>query len=385
MENFETVIKKYQIRIPIIQRDYAQGRTNPKTTEIRTNFLNSIYESLSEHKGLHLDFIYGSIQNGKFIPLDGQQRLTTLFLLYWYFGKKENKEIGYLANFSYETRASSREFCSKLTKAEIDFSSGYISHSIIDSSWFLAFWENDPTVRAMLTMIDAIHQKFEEFHFYDNLNQITFNFFELKDFGLDDDLYIKMNARGKSLTEFENFKAKFEQFLEEVDEDLKNEFSLKIDNDWTDIFWEYCVEDGSYLVDEFIMNYIVYIAEMLHYKQAVEPLDFKLDFRQMTNIFSAQDNLQFLFRSLDNLGVILESFDDIFSKNQYEESRVCLFDESINLAERVIKGKSINIQHRILLFIIISHLAVSKRNMELNELIRVVQSLKSRGNNFPYH
>ncbi|MCF8302357.1 MAG: DUF262 domain-containing protein [Bacteroidales bacterium] len=378
MTNFETVIRKHQVRIPIIQRDYAQGRDDTKSTEVRTLFLDAISETLSTKKALHLDFVYGSIKNGKFIPLDGQQRLTTLFLLYWYFGKKENRDIDFLENFTYETRASSREFCSNLLCAEIDFTNDKISSSIRDSNWFLAFWENDPTIRAMLTMIDAIHNKFQEDNYYENLELITFHFFELEEFGLDDDLYIKMNARGKSLTDFENFKAKFEQHLEETNDELKQEFARKIDNEWTDFFWKYCVKDGSYLVDDFLLRYIHYIAEMLHNRESSEPLESELDFKQIKQIFRSEENIEFLFKSFDKLELVSKSFDEIFSKNEYEDGKVCLFDEATNLLEKIVEGRTINIQQRILLFLIIEHLTQYDINSELKDLIRVARNLTYR-------
>jgi len=314
----------------------------------------------------------------KFIPLDGQQRLTTLFLLYWYFGKKENKDISFLRNFTYETRASSREFCSNLVNATLDFTQNNIVRSIKDSSWFLAFWENDPTINAMLTMIEAIHQKFQGEECYESLELITFNFFKLEKFGLDDDLYIKMNARGKSLTDFENFKAKFEQHLEEINSELKQEFARKIDNNWTDFFWAYCVEDETYLVDKFILRYITYIAEMFYYKTNFGLLRGNLDFKQIKNIFSSEESIKFLFQSLDKLELISKSLDNIFSKNEYEADRVCLFDEDTNLLDKIIKGKTINIQQRVLLFLVIEHLTRYDLNNELKDLIRVTRNLTYR-------
>ena len=118
--NFQELLNNYNIKIPIIQRDYAQGRNDDKAENIRNKFLEHIFEALKNNKELHLDFIYGSVTQTKkdekdikiFTPLDGQQRLTTLFLLHWYFGESEK----ILKNFSYETRASSREFCEKLAK-----------------------------------------------------------------------------------------------------------------------------------------------------------------------------------------------------------------------------------------------------------------------------
>ena len=105
-----TGIKK--IEIPPIQRDYAQGRRSAETNRVRERFLDALYKAVTE-KAVTLDFIYGDIKDGVLIPLDGQQRLTTLFLLYWYAAKKENapqREQDFLAGFSYDTRYSARNF-----------------------------------------------------------------------------------------------------------------------------------------------------------------------------------------------------------------------------------------------------------------------------------
>src|SRR5690606_2441654 len=118
----------------------------------------------------------------------------------------------------------------------------------------------DPTIQSMLTMLDSINGKFRaNSDFYSRLidNEqpvITFLFLNLHDFKLTDDLYIKMNSRGKPLTAFENFKAKFEQYLGTISIDkvlflthnntvrtttLREYFSHKIDTDWANLFWNY--------------------------------------------------------------------------------------------------------------------------------------------------
>ena len=106
------------IEIPIIQRDYAQGRKTKSVQRIRERFLNVLYDALTEKTDpVQLDFIYGSVVDKKFIPLDGQQRLTTLFLLHWYIAKHEDidqSEYPLLNNFTYKTRFSSEHFCEKL-------------------------------------------------------------------------------------------------------------------------------------------------------------------------------------------------------------------------------------------------------------------------------
>lgn len=95
------------IIIPRIQRAYAQGRSDTHAVKTRERFLSAIQAGLMNN-GLTLDFIYGNIQNGQLIPLDGQQRLTTLWLLHWYADKKRTSMINGLRG-SHTTHGIVRE------------------------------------------------------------------------------------------------------------------------------------------------------------------------------------------------------------------------------------------------------------------------------------
>jgi len=56
---------------------------------------------------------------------------------------------------------------------------------------------------------------------------------------LNHTLYVKMNSRGRPLTEFENFKADLEALLQQnfgKDDAAVKDFSHKIDTDWADLF-----------------------------------------------------------------------------------------------------------------------------------------------------
>ncbi len=276
--------KGYKVQIPIIQRDYAQGRKDQN--EVRNNFLDAIYGYLEENiPNRDLDFIYGSLEHigddVVFIPLDGQQRLTTLFLLHWYLYQISDNELlktkfrnTFVKNgksvFTYETRSSSSEFCDGLINCNNlldnllpadENENNTLSKNITDCNWFFLSWKLDPTIQSMLTMLDAIHKRFcGKKEFFERLLDeqkpiITFLFLNLKEFSLTDDLYIKMNSRGKPLSDFENFKAKFEQSLEnveigdrvfEIDYDgikkkvpLHEYFAFNIDTKWADLFWNY--------------------------------------------------------------------------------------------------------------------------------------------------
>ena len=115
------MLDKYNIEIPKIQRDYAQGRKGKN--ELRRAFLGDLYDALVRRKNdLKLDFVYGTESNKTLQPLDGQQRLTTLWLLHWFVAfkagiladEKHFEERKKLRKFTYQTRTSSADFCASL-------------------------------------------------------------------------------------------------------------------------------------------------------------------------------------------------------------------------------------------------------------------------------
>lgn len=296
---------KYNIEIPIIQRDYAQGRIENET--IRLTFLDAIYKCVVNETPINLDFIYGSITNENiFQPLDGQQRLTTLYLLYLYAYKKDiqnNETVSKIfQKFSYQTRISAKEFCVEISNQPIiiDKNKYKISSIIEDSEWYYLSWKNDPTIRAMLVMLDAIHAKFKNidnlFNILKEKDLITFYFLILEDFGLSDDLYIKMNARGKLLSPFENLKAEIQKkskdynWENEVEEIQK--FAYKIDGSWTDLMWDNYRNDNDD-VDNSHMRLISTII-MIHLA-----LDTQQDSNEKQNIIQKLNN-KFDDRSLIN-------------------------------------------------------------------------------------
>jgi hypothetical protein len=315
--SFLNLLEEYQIEIPIIQRDYAQGRLDKK--ELRINFLEAIRNALVKENQIRLDFIYGSLVNSFFQPLDGQQRLTTLFLLHWYASIKsseiDERRIAKLLKFSYETRISSREFCQSLIKNVKNLSAvDSLSDIIVDSNWFFLSWKKDPTIDAMLRTIDDIHQMFSDI---DNLwevletkNLITFYFVELENIGLTDDLYIKMNARGKLLTPFENFKASFQKYINENAFEMGmsqiDVFSTKIDTIWTDYFWTHFRRDNS--IDNALLRFISSVSMIII---AIEREKYKTDERSslIQKIQDRPDSVKPVFFSKNGFNYLYNSFE----------------------------------------------------------------------------
>lgn len=288
---FWNFLKNNVVEIPIIQRDYAQGRLGKE--HLRKVFLGNIKKALDTQTSLKLDFVYGATENGNLNPLDGQQRLTTLWLLHWYIalrskklneltnenGIDKEKVCDRLRKFTYETRISSREFCKKLCDYTCfqNYESNNIVQFITNQTWFYSAWKQDPTIQSMLRMlggtkiqdktgediIDGIEELFNDSNendfkrYWETLTSddtIIFYNLPLENFGLSDDLYIKMNARGKPLTSFENFKADLIGYITKQSEDetfdsvtreewkqLLNPYSgipIKLDTDWTELFWK---------------------------------------------------------------------------------------------------------------------------------------------------
>lgn len=281
---FSKLIERHdRVEIPVIQRDYAQGR--PDQRIVRDDFLKSLYDALCLPKEdpklpLDLDFVYGSVVNNSFQPLDGQQRLTTLFLLHWYLawvdGCSDNFRSRIVTSgrsrFSYEVRPSSRDFINAFANYAPDISAGEcqdIAGMITDQPWYFRSWQFDPTIRAALSMLDRMHEVFQKTSglyarlFDETTPVITFQLLDLEQFDLSDDLYIKMNARGKPLTSFETFKARFERHLENQFKDalpdictgmpIADFFSRRIDTRWSDFFWPFRDKKTS-TFDDAMMN-----------------------------------------------------------------------------------------------------------------------------------
>ena len=253
---FWNLINDYKIIVPKIQRDYVQGRENKTVEKNREEFVKELIGSLAENKPMSLNFVYGTIHGDEFIPIDGQQRLTTLFLLHLYvFAKKGNAEAikKLLDQFSYQTRYTTNRFLKKLAKelpqmlemARYDES---LAKLIRNSGWYVTPWDNDPNISSCIVMLDLIHEKCKGKTISTEILKddcpITFMWLQLdKSFGSDNQLYIRMNSRGKQLTDFENFKAElYEKVLAGKDTE---EFKKKIDGEWYSMLWDANVAESN--------------------------------------------------------------------------------------------------------------------------------------------
>lgn len=437
LHTFGELIRDNKIVIPKIQRDYVQGSNAQQ--EKRDEFLAVLLDHLVSDTEYHLDFIYGTggSDRGEFLPLDGQQRLTTIFLIHWVLAQRSGiRDIEVKDYFSYQTRRSSELFCQKLIEERIDFRSFTEGQTISEyirkeAAWYLNQWDTDPTIQAMLDMIDAtdlfISKPQYRGHWVNmcknSVSLLKFDCLNMKDYHLSDSLYVKMNERGKQLTSFENWKARFIKFLTDQHADAQYEFIEKdrenypgikdyfvqsIEHQWSDIFWTYAFEEWKKLnpkekedkpypvIDGYFERYIEYIHELHFYTknpkingEDVKTSDFTNKFGQQCSTYSDINFLSLLFRSLDvfvNIkrenGSIPDFFNAIFYHgSEYVPGKVRLFSKEIpeDLFKYCISNKRENclVTIQIFLYSIILYCQENHCYRPTPELIRYVRVMRN--------
>lgn len=388
-----------RIEIPIIQRDYAQGRRDAVASRIRESFLDVLTRALTGGEPVSLDFVYGDIAGGVLTPLDGQQRLTTLFLLHWYVVARAGVRGGeseVLRAFTYATRHSSREFCRRLADARPPFPVASLSGWIRDQSWFFGAWRHDPTIQSMLVILDDIHRLLCDAdctqawaRLVDRTNPaIVFHVLPLKDLGLTDDLYIKMNSRGKPLTPFEHFKARFEKTLRETSPEHYREFSHKVDNAWADLLWD-LRGDGDVIDDEF-MRYFRFVTDALAFWRGAAgsgPVPAKDIDAGATSVYGSgcaswKENQRFLFDALDCWPEreIPALFQGLFTEAEWKVGAVAIYD-TVDLFEACCRhygamegrARKFSLPRTLLLFGVVIHRVY--RTAESARRIRTLRNL----------
>lgn len=217
------------IRVPKVQREYAQGRPDEKARAIRKRFVHDLFNAvLGEKKDnlLNLDLMYGLNSKGGeersvFLPIDGQQRLTTLFLLAWFCGKIVEERW----TFDYKSRRVAKYFMIGLR--DHPRQGEQPSEELAKATWFHPSWKLDPSVSGMITMLDEMYgqrkdpvatlkqsAKLENIEFYVDDEICGKNLEEEEAEAIYGHLFLKMNARGLPLTEWEVEKNEIDQYAE---------------------------------------------------------------------------------------------------------------------------------------------------------------------------
>jgi hypothetical protein len=250
----------HKIIIPDLQRDYCWGdkvHTNAKK-ELVTDFVNSIishFEAQGQTK-LNLGLIYGYELPENHIQLcDGQQRITTLYLLMGILNKRsENNEYRNLLISDFEYSKDDREPYLQYAIREscLYFLSDLVCHYFIkpertdeeyietidnikSATWYYKEYDTDPSVQSMINAIKEIKavltkninkidwlQGFSEYV----ANKITFMYYDMGSRKNGEETFVIINTTGEPLTSVENLKAQI----------IKKEKDKNISKSWEDIY-----------------------------------------------------------------------------------------------------------------------------------------------------
>jgi hypothetical protein len=239
-------------------------------------------------------------------------------------------------------RSSTKDFIKGLTEKENwkKFGKTEIKKSIENSNWFFLSWKNDPTVLAILNMLDLIENIFKDTKVVE-FNKITFELLKLNNFKLTDELYVKMNARGKPLTEFENFKAEFEKYIKD------NTIKAKLDNVWLDIFWKIAqgevkdIKEAPKKADEMFYNFF-YNVTFNFYLENKDKLECKInnknkefnkieDFVKECNIFDFYNSV---YENDEYIKKVIFILDNLQKNDASKEFKIFIDKKEISQWER---------------------------------------------------
>ena len=274
-----------RIIIPDLQRDYCWGdENNTKSTgekgELVSDFVNNLltqfndYKTKNDKERLNLGLFYGYEVPANHIQLcDGQQRLTTLYLLLGMINKKtiEQKEDSQLTEgklrchlisdfeykhddkepyLNYAIRETSLYFLSDLVCKFFIGNTDKVEN-IKSADWYFEYYNLDPSIQSMLKALAKIEKLFGEdsnssldfLEFGDWLiNKVTFLYFDMENRKNGEETFVVINTTGESLSSTQNLKP---LVLQEKNESFDNtcfkEEGKGIDKCWEEIetwFWQ---------------------------------------------------------------------------------------------------------------------------------------------------
>jgi hypothetical protein len=265
LDKFFTDIKEAIKENTTNEEDAVQIKVLEKTLERADekdkDSIKNIIDTYLSKKDLNIGFLYSyrpyynynDVTNDVYL-IDGQQRLTTLFLALFYFSLKEVN--------NYEDFQNLIRYDAKTEKIGFDYRVRTLTHNFLidlvnncrslndlenirSRNWFLADYSNDVTIKAMLGTIEKLdeHFKNDNTEYYQFAKkQIRFWHFKTEETSQGEELYITMNSRGQQLADNETIRAKL--FENEKVKANQIEWGAKWEI-WQDFFWKNREKNGN--------------------------------------------------------------------------------------------------------------------------------------------
>lgn len=218
-----------KIIIPDLQRDYCWGNPISKDSNesLVDSFMDSIFK-LDKSKDITMGLIYGYYD--KLMPYhlqlcDGQQRLTTLFLILGVIYRKTGNTLYQeiiISDFELNKDDKEPHLLYGIRESSLYFLSDLVIHYFLDSKlllkdldkqpWFLNSYNQDPTISSIRKAIKTIESKLDNYVGDINslgeflINRLKFLFYDMNDRQNGEETFVVINTTGEPLSANQNLK-----------------------------------------------------------------------------------------------------------------------------------------------------------------------------------
>ncbi|ERJ22451.1 hypothetical protein UNSW3_428 [Campylobacter concisus UNSW3] len=238
--------EKINFNVPAYQRGYRWDKIN--VTDLLDDLLEFMQDGSSgKFYCLQPLVVKKNIDTNKYNVIDGQQRLTTIFIILRYLENllKEENGINEIYAIDYETREGSREFLKEIasktqedSNENIDYFYMYQAYKAVENWFEKKISEKKTTKRKMLEIFtNSEDEKYIEFIWYEVENSEND---EVK-------IFARLNSGKIPLTNAELIKALFLNVRNFPKECSKNEIitkQIEISKEWDEI--EYTLQDDEF-------------------------------------------------------------------------------------------------------------------------------------------
>lgn len=240
----DIIDKKINFNVPAYQRGYRWDMLN--ITDLLNDLLEFIQDGSSGKIYCLQPLVVKKIGENRYNVIDGQQRLTTIFIILKYLENllKEENGIDEIYTLSYETRKDSKDFLQNIaskTRNESDKNMDYFymyqAYKAVENWFEEKIKEKKTTKRKMLEIFTNLEDE----------KHIEFIWYEVEDSEDEVKIFARLNSGKIPLTNAELIKALFlnvRNFPKRCSENEIITKQIEISKEWDEI--EYTLQDDEF-------------------------------------------------------------------------------------------------------------------------------------------
>ena len=241
----DIIDKKINFNVPAYQRGYRWDKLN--VTDLLDDLLEFIQDGSSGKFYCLQPLVVKKIGANQYNVIDGQQRLTTIFIILKYLENllKEENGIDEIYTLSYETRKDSKDFLQNIagktqdeSNQNMDYFCMYPAYEAVENWFGDKISQKKTTKRKMLEIFTNSK---------DDKHHIEFIWYEVENSENDEvKIFARLNSGKIPLTNAELIKALFlnvRNFLKECSENEIITKQIEISKEWDEI--EYTLQDDE--------------------------------------------------------------------------------------------------------------------------------------------